>query len=84
MLLKRLDGILLFLSFERELTKESRRMMKDKIYLLGIAVLLLTACMENQQNKTNYLVKETEIQQYNSDKLSDIVEYFDIVPLDAI
>ena len=83
MLLKRLDGILLFLSFTRELTKESRRMMKDKIYLLGIAVLLLTACMEKRQNKTNYLVKETEIQQYNSDKLSDIVEYFDIVPLDT-
>ena len=58
-------------------------MMKDKIYLLGIAVLLLTACMEKRQNKTNYLVKETEIQQYNSDKLSDIVEYFDIVPLDT-
>ena len=57
--------------------------MKNKIYLLGIAVLLLTACMEKRQNKTNYLVKETEIQQYNSDKLSDIVEYFDIVPLDT-
>lgn len=57
--------------------------MKNKIYLLGIAVLLLTACMEKQQDKTNYLVKETEIQQYNSDKLSDIVEYFDIVPLET-
>lgn len=57
--------------------------MKNKIYLLGIAVLLLTACMEKQQDKTNYLVKETEIQQYNLDKLSDIVEYFDIVPLET-
>lgn len=39
--------------------------------------------MEKQQDKTNYLVEETEIQQYNSDKLSDIVEYFDIVPLET-
>ena len=57
--------------------------MKNKICLLCIAVLLLTACMEKQQYKTNYLVKETEIQQYNSDKLSGIVEYFDIVPLET-
>ena len=56
---------------------------KNKICLLCIAVLLLTACMEKQQYKTNYLVKETEIQQYNSDKLSAIVEYFDIVPLET-
>ena len=57
--------------------------MKSKIYFYIILFYLFISCTENNQCNTTYFVKKTEIQQYNSDKLSDIVEYFDIVPLET-
>ena len=57
--------------------------MKSKVYFYVILFYLFISCTENNQYNTTYLVKKTEIQQYNSDKLSDIVEYFDIVPLET-
>ena len=57
--------------------------MKNTNYFFIFLLCLLISCAEHKQSYTNYFVKETEIQQYNSEKLSDIVEYFDIVPLET-
>ncbi len=57
--------------------------MKVKFTIWGLLLLLLFSCKEVQQPDGNFLIKEASIEAYESNKLSEIVEDFELIPLET-
>ena len=57
--------------------------MKKLRWLCGIALMLALSACGQVKNETEYLSKVDDVKEYEDDKLSSILESFDIVPLET-
>ena len=57
--------------------------MKVKLNTLLLLLPLLFSCKEARQSNGRFLFKEADVEAYDSDKFSEIVEKFDLIPLET-